>query len=83
MDESKLLEMYGLIKEMHGQLIKSDFVKETKEAITDYRQFKETRRNTCPFQGDKAIKNRQWWVAIIVSNIMTIGVTWWRSHIGG
>ena len=82
MNDDKVLEMYGMIKEIHGQIIKSGFVDETKEAIRDYRKFKEQRRETCPFKGDKAIKNRQWWVAIIVSNIMTIGVTWWRSHVG-
>lgn len=74
--------MYGMIKEMHGQLIGSGFVTDTKEAIRDFQQFKETRRETCPYRGLNASKNSQWWVAIIVSNIMTIGVTWWRSHVG-
>lgn len=82
MDENKLLEMYGMIKSMHGQLIESDFVTDTKEAIKDYQNFKEHRRETCPFKGEKAAKNNQWWAAIIVSNIMTILVTWYRSKVG-
>lgn len=82
MDENKLLEMYGMIKSMHGQLIESDFVTETKEAIKDYQTFKQHRRETCPYQGDKAQKNKQWWVAIIATNIMTIAITWWRHKLG-
>ena len=84
MNDEAFRELYGMVKEMYGQFVKSGFMDDVKQKLDGYDEAIRERADTCPYKGINARKERHWWLAIVISNIcgLVIGsVSVWLQKI--